>query len=228
MGSIKPNRVTGCAVMAAGLLFCRDVSHADQGGGSFWFPGQFASLAAVQQTPGWALSVISYHSSVAATGSAAAPRQILAGGIPANVNVSLNLNLIGRADLVALAPTYTLATPVLGGQLVAGIAGQYGRAAAGIAGTLTAIAGPMVVPRSGVLEGSLVSYGDLAPFAELLWNHGVNNYMAYVTGNIPAGDYDPLRIPNIGLGHGAIDAGGAYTYFDQTTGNEFSGVAGFI
>jgi len=200
MGSSEPNRVIDCAVMAAALLLCPEVSHADQGGGSFWFPGQFASLAAVQQTPGWALSVNYYHSSVAAAGSAAAARQILAGGIPANVNVSLNLSLIGRADLVALAPTYTLATPVLGGQLVAGIAGQYGRAAASIAGTLTAIAGPTVVTRSGVLEGSLVSYGDLAPFAELLWSHGVNNYMVYVTGNIPVGDYDPLRLPNIGSG----------------------------
>src|SRR6185436_13615608 len=146
---------------------------------------------------------------------------------PANVNVSLNLSLTGRNDLVALAPTYTLATPVLGGQLVAGISGQYGRAAASIAGTLTAIAGPTVVTRSGVLEGSLVSYGDLAPFAELLWSHGVNNYMVYVTGNIPVGDYDPRRIPNIGLGHGAVDAGGGYTYLNQATGNEFSGVAGF-
>ena len=135
--------------------------------------------------------------------------------------------MTGRADLVALAPSYTFATPVLGGQLVVGMPGQYGRTAASIAGTLTAIAGPIVVTRSGMLEGSLTSYGDLAPFAELLWNYGANNYMAYITGNIPVGDYDPTRIPNIGLGHGAIDVGGAYTYFNPATGNEISGVAGF-
>lgn len=219
-------RRIGCGVTAAALLLCPEVSLADQGGGSFWFPGQFASLVAVQQTPGWALGVNYYHSSFAAAGSAAAARQILVGGIPANVNVSLNLSLSGRADLVTLAPSYTFATPVLGGQLVAGIAGQYGRTAASIAGTLTAIAGPTVVMRSGVLEGSLVSYGDLAPFAGLLWSHGVNNYMVYATGNIPVGDYDPLRIPNIGLGHGAVDMGGAYTYLNPATGNEFSGTAG--
>ena len=210
MGSIesKIQRI-GYAVTAAALLLCPEVSHADQSGGSFWFPGQFASLVAVQQTPGWALNVTYYHSSVAAAGSVAAAREILAGRIPATVNVDLNLSLTGRADLVALAPSYTFATPVLGGQLVVGMSGQYGRTAASIAGTLTAIAGPIVVTRSGVLEGSLTSYGDLAPFAELLWNHGVNNYMAYVTGNIPVGDYDPMRLPNIGLGHGAIDVGGA-------------------
>lgn len=227
MRSSEPSRVIDCAVMAEALLLCPDVSHADQGGASFWFPGQFASLAAVQQTPGWALGVNYYHSSVAAAGSAAAAREILAGGIPANVKVNLNLSLIGRTDLVTLAPTYTFATPVLGGQLVAGIAGQYGRATASIAGTLTAIAGPMVVTRSGVLEGSLVSYGDLAPFAQLLWSRGAHNHMVYVTGNIPVGDYDPLRIPNIGLGHGALDVGAGYTYLNPTTGNEFSGVAGF-
>ena len=109
-------RLTDYAIMAAALVLCPEVSHADQGGGSFWFPGQFASLAAVQQTPGWALGVIYYHSSVAANGSAAAARQILASGIPANVNVSLNLSLIGRADLVTLAPSYTFATPVFGGR----------------------------------------------------------------------------------------------------------------
>ena len=229
MRSNKPgSRVINYAAAAAALLLCPEVSYADQGGGSFWFPGQFASLAAVQQTPGWALSVIDYHSSVAAAGSAAAAREILAGRIPATVNVDLNLSLSGRADLVALAPSYTFATPVLGGQLVVGMSGQYGRTAASIAGTLTAIAGPIVVTRTGMLEGSLTSYGDLAPFAELLWNHGVNNYMAYVTGNIPVGDYDPMRLPNIGLGHGAIDVGGAYTYFNQATGNEISGVAGLV
>ncbi len=226
MGSNRPAiRIIGCA--AAALLLCPGVSQADQGGGSFWFPGQFANLVAVQQTPGWSLSVSYYHSSVAAAGSAAAAREILAGRIPTNVKVDLNLSLSGRADLVALTPTYTFATPVLGGQLVAGVSGQVGRAAANIAGTLTASAGPLVLTRSGMLDGSLASYGDLTPFAQLLWNHGVHNTMAYVAGNIPAGDYDPMRLPNIGLGHGAIDAGGGYTYFNQATGNEFSAVAGF-
>jgi hypothetical protein len=32
---------------------------------------------------------------------------------------------------------------------------------------------------------------------------------------------------NIGIGHGAIDAGGGYTYLNPQTGHEFSGVLGF-
>jgi hypothetical protein len=220
------SRAIYLVVMAKALLLCPEVSLADQGGGSFWFPGQFASLASMQQTPGWALSVIYYRSNVAAAGSVAAARQPLIGSIPTNVNGNLNLRLSGRADLVALTPSYTFATPVLGGQLAVGLSGQYGRAAASIAGTLTAIAEPVMVTRTGVLQGSLSSHGDLAPIAQLLWNHGVNNYMAYVTGNIPVGNYDSMRLPNIGLGHGAIDMGGAYTYFDQAKGLEFSSVAG--
>ncbi|MEY9235808.1 hypothetical protein ABIF68_008865 [Bradyrhizobium japonicum] len=82
MRSNKPgSRVINYAAAVAALVLCADVSHADQGGSSFWFPGQFASLVAMQQTPGWALSVIDYHSGVAATGGAAAAKKILAGKI---------------------------------------------------------------------------------------------------------------------------------------------------
>jgi hypothetical protein len=58
------------------------------------------------------------------------------------------------------------------------------------------------------------------------WNAGVNNFMTYVTGDIPIGDYDADRLVNLGLGHGAIDGGAGYTYFNPETGNEFSAAAG--
>jgi hypothetical protein len=228
VGSIEPGiRAIGYAVTAAVVLLCPEVSRADESGASFWLPGQYASLAAVPQTPGWALSVSYYHSSVAAAGNVAAAREIQTARLPATVKVNLNLSLSAQADLVTLAPSYTFATPVLGGQLFVSMSSQYGRSAASIAGTLTAVAGPIVATRTGMLEDSLTSYGDLVPNAELLWNDGLNNYMAYVTGEIPVGDYNPMRLANIGLGHGAIDAGGAYTYLNEATGNEFSGVAGF-
>jgi hypothetical protein len=47
----------------------------------------------------------------------------------------------------------------------------------------------------------------LIPQAELKWNQGVNNFMTYVTGDIPVGAYDSNRLANLGIGHGAIDAG---------------------
>jgi hypothetical protein len=227
MRRIAPKlRRVGCEAMAF-LLFCPEISAADESGISFWFPGRYASGAAVQQTPGWALSVSYYHSNVGVAGSVAAAREILTDRIPSTVNVNLNLSLRGQADLVTLAPSYTFATLVLGGQLSASMSSQFGQATGSIAGTLTALAGPNVITRTGMLEDTLTSYGDLVPITTLVWTHGPNNYMAYVTGNIPVGDYDPMRLSNIGLGHAAIDAGGAYTYLNPTTGNEFSGVAGF-
>ena len=209
-------------------MLCPEVSRADESGISFWLPGQYGSLAAVPQTPGWALGSIYYHTSVTASGAAAAAREIQVGRFSPTVNVNLNLNLSGQADLVFLAPSYTFAQPVLGGQLAVSLASVYGRNAASIAGTLTAV-GPLggTTTRPGILSDSLVSVGDLYPTATLRWNSGVNNYMAYVTGDAPVGDYNPARLANLGIGHGAIDAGGGYTYLNPATGVELSGVGGF-
>jgi hypothetical protein len=217
---------TGCAVAVAVLLFCPEISRADEGGVSFWLPGQYASMAATPQVPGWALGTVYYHSNVSGSGSVAASKEITVGSIPANVNVNLNLSLSAQADLVVLSPTYTFATPVLGGQLSIGVASWFGKSSGSIEGTLTAVAGPIVATRSGMLAESLTSYGDIVPTTTLRWNQGVNNYMVYVTGDIPAGDYSSTRLANLGTGHGAVDAGGAYTYLNPATGNEFSATAG--
>jgi hypothetical protein len=216
----------GFAATTALLLLAPEPSRADEGGVSFWLPGQYASLAATPQVPGWALGAVYYHSNVSAFGNVAASKEITTGRIPPTVTVNLSLSLNGQADLVVLSPTYTFATPVAGGQLSIGVASWFGKSSASIAGTLTAIAGPIVATRSGVLADSLTSYGDVVPTATLRWNQGVNNYMVYVTGDIPAGDYSPTRLSNLGIGHGTIDAGGAYTYLNPATGNEFSATAG--
>ena len=68
---------------------------------------------------------------------------------------------------------------------------------------------------------------DLYPTAQLFWNKGgVNNFMAYLAGDIPVGSYSPDRLANIGIGHAAIDGGGAYTYLDTKTGTDFSATLG--
>ena len=228
MASIESRiRRIGCAATAAALLLCPEVSRADESGISFWVPGLEGSLAAVPTTPGWSLGTIYYHTSVNATGAAAAAREFQVGRFSPTVNINLNLSLSGQADLLFVAPTYTFATPVLGGQASMTLAGIYGRSTASLAGTLTAAAGPIVTTRTGFLEDALTSYGDLYPTFKLKWNSGVNNFMVYAAGDIPVGDYNPNRLSNIGIGHGAIDLGGGYTYFNPVTGDEFSGVAGF-
>jgi hypothetical protein len=216
-------RHLGVAALAA-LLASVQIASADETGVSFWIPGQFGSLAAVPTTPGWSLGTIYYHTSVAASGNVAAAKEIQIGGFSPTVNVSLNANLNSQGDLLFLAPTYTFATPVLGGQFAVSMTGIFGQANTSIAGTLTAASG---ATRMGAISDSLTGVGDLYPMMTLKWNHGVHNWMTYATGDIPVGDYDPRRLSNIGIGHGAIDAGGGYTYLNPTTGHEVSGVAGF-
>ncbi len=66
---------------------------ADENGVSFWLPGLSGSLAAVPQTPGWSLGSVYYHTTVGASGSVAAAREITIGHLPANVAVSFNASL---------------------------------------------------------------------------------------------------------------------------------------
>ena len=56
----------------------------------------------------------------------------------------------------------------------------------------------------------LWGFGDLHPQAYLKWNSGVNNFMIYGFGDT-VGAYDWTRLANLGIGHGAADAGVTYT-----------------
>jgi hypothetical protein len=216
------------SVLAVALMLAlpSQPSRADENGISLWLPGFFGSLAAAPAVPGWSLGLVGYHTSVGASGNVAAARQIQIGQVPATANVSLNANLSARADLLFIAPTYTFATPVLGGQLAIGMIGAVGHLDTSIAGTLTAQVGPIVATRNGVISDSLTGVGDLYPLVTLKWNQGVHNYMVYGFGDIPVGAYESTRLSNIGIGHGGIDLGAGYTYLNPATGIEFSGVAG--
>ena len=187
------------------------LAHADDGGISFWLPGQFGALAAAPVTPGWSLPLIYYHVSASDNKNAVVPR----GGRTV-------VGLDAKADLLFASPTYTFETPVLGGaQAAISAVGAVARSEASIDATIT---GPRGRAFSGGTNDSLKGGSDLYLLGTLKWNHGVHNFMAYSMGNIPIGAYDPNRLVNIGLGHAALDAGGGYTYFDKT--NEFSAVAG--
>lgn len=199
---------------------------ADEGGVGFWLPGQFGSLAAVPQTPGWNLGITDYSTSVSAGGTVSAARQVELSGIPRNVAVDLNANLHAYANLGVLAPGYVFANPVLGGELALSVAAIGGRNSTDINGLLTAASGPALAVRAGQSSDSRYGIGDLYPLAALRWNSGVNHWMAFADGDIPVGTYDSSRLGNFGIGHGAVDGGGGYTYFDPQTGHEFSLVTG--
>jgi len=220
------------AVLAvAALALAPQASRADEGGVSFWVPGLFGSLAAVPQQPGWSLATIDYHDTVSAGGAVARAREIEAGRIPINLSATLTAKLNAPPDLLFAIPAYTFATPVLGGQAQVSMLGAFGRnivaVNGAVTGTLSTPLGDIPFSRFDSIQDSVWGFGDLYPMATLRWNAGVNNYMTYLTGDIPVGAYDPNRLANIGIGHGAIDWGFGYTYLDPTKGHEFSAVGGF-
>ncbi len=188
-------------------------SYADEGGVSFWLPGQYSSLAATAVEPGWSLPVIYYHSSVDASASSDFE---IGGEIRAGLDVGI--------DMLLAVPTYVFADPVLGGQASINMTALLARVDVTIDATLTG-------PGGGILSGSqndtLTSVGDLYPSASLRWNDGVHNTMIYTMIGVPVGSYKTGRLANIGINHWAVDVGGGYTYFHPETGREFSATAGF-
>src|SRR5262245_59647184 len=116
-------------------------AYADEGGVSFWIPGQFGSLAAVPAQPGWQAASIYYHTSVSAGGEVAAARQFTVGRFSPTLNVNLNADLNARVDMVFLNATYVFASPVLGGQFALGMTSAFGHNRTSIDGTLTASIG---------------------------------------------------------------------------------------
>lgn len=202
------------------------VSFADENGVSFWVPGFFGSLAATPQQPGWSFAAINYYTNVSASGNAAVSKAITIGQFNPALNASINANVSARADIGFFSPSYVFATPFLGGQASASLLMAYGRNDTALNGTISGTVGPIPFTRTFGLSQTTTGIGDLVPQFSLRWNAGVNNYMAYITGDVPVGLYNSRNLANMGIGHGAIDGGFGYTYFDQKTGHEFSVTTG--
>jgi hypothetical protein len=213
-------------LLLGALVTGSTAAKSDEGGVSFWLPGQFGSLAAAPQQPGWSLATVYYHTSVDAGGDVAFARQVSRGNLTTNFTGNLTAKLNADADLVLAVPTYVFATPVLGGQFAVSMTGIYGRTSATVDATLMGTLGGPAFTISGARTDSMTGFGDLYPQASLRWNQGVHNYMTYVTGDVPVGAYDRKSLANIGIGHAALDGGVGYTYFNPVTGHEFSVVTG--
>lgn len=195
-------------VLALAVATLPGAALADQGGASFWVPGQYASMAAAAPDPGWSLPVTYYSYS----GSAGAGRTLQRGGVlAAGLNSSLNQLL--------LQPTYTLDTTILGGRPSFSVTIAPGYASSSAEVRL----GPLFESRAD----SVFGLGNFTPTANLFWTADVHNFMIYVTGAAWNGNYNPNRLSNLGLGHAAIDGGGAYTYYNTKSGTEFSATLGF-
>lgn len=207
----KPN-AAAILVSFGAMAVCSQSSRADEGGVSFWLPGQYASLTATTSTPGWSFATMYYHANTGSAGNKVFPQ-----------GTEIRLGIDGNADLAVLSPNYVFEAPVLGGQAAIGVAAIVGYTKVAIDGTLTRPQGTQI---SGSESDSRWGYGDLYPTASLRWNQGVHSYVVYMSGDIPVGEYDADRLANFGIGHAAIDGGAGYTYFNTKSGYEFSVLAG--
>ena len=123
------------AVATIAVTVSQEPSRADEGGVSFWVPGQFGSLAAVPAQPGWSFANIGYlHRRQRVGCEVAAARQITLGRFNPTVNVDLNATLHARVPTDFVNANYVFATPVLGGQLAMGMTGAFGRPPASLDG----------------------------------------------------------------------------------------------
>jgi hypothetical protein len=230
-GRSEEQHVRGARALAAGMIVVAGLmpgaAFADEGGVSFWLPGLFGSLAAAPAVPGWSSFNFFYNTNVRAGADVATAREITIGRFNPTLNLRLNATLNANLEVLWFNPTYTFASPVLGGQFSAGMGGWFGGGNTSLTGPVTASIPPFGFVRSDTITDSVTGVGDLYPIVTQRWHQGVNNFMIYGTGDIPVGAYSSTSLANLGIGHGAVDAGAGYTYLDQTAGHEFSAVAGF-
>jgi hypothetical protein len=199
-----------CWAGAATLL--TDTARADEGGVSFWAPGQFSSFSAVPSDPGWSVPVVYYHLAADADAS----KSFLRGG-------NLTAGIDASADLAFFFPTYTFKEPVLGAQAGFGLGWAVGHERATADVTLTDAQGR----RANLRRTDTVTGGsDLYGLGTLKWNRGAHNAIAYTMFGVPVGAYQLGRLANLSTNHWSFDAGGGYTYLDAKRGHEFSVVSG--
>ena len=199
--------ICGAAAFAAASNGCG--ARADEGGVSFWLTGQYGSFAAIAPAPGWSMPLAFYGYD----GSIGVETELQRGKF-------LSAGLKSSFEALFVTPTYTPDTMILGARPSFSLA-----FAPGYNATTGSVAeGPLFASRTDTMFGA----SDLFPTGQLFWNPGgVNNFMTYLTGDIPVGSYNPNSLAGIGIGHAAIDGGGAYTYLNLKTGTEFSATLGF-
>lgn len=207
MSSVRDSAVLVSSCIALSAVVFLEPVRADEGGVSFWLPGQYGSFAAVAPEPGFSVPTVTYYYQ----GEMDAGRTLRGGSeIAAQAEASFLAQFI--------IPTITPDTSVLGARpsMSLAILPAYSQTSAEIS------AGGLDASRTD----SIVGFGDLYPTAQLFWNAGVHNWMIYGSAGLPVGSYQSDRLANVGTGHAAIDVGGACTFLNPATGWEISATAG--
>jgi hypothetical protein len=193
-------------------LFLGVSASADEGGVPFWLSGSYSSFAAVPQQPGWYMPTQLYYYN----GDASGTKNFQRGD-------SVNLGLSSKLAMIFLTPTWVPNEKWFGGQPSFALTFGGGWNSTSANTSLSTLNGTQTLNRSDSDSGG----SDLYPQAQIAWNSGNNNWMAYITGDLPVRSYSSTRLSNIGLGHTAADIGGAYTYLNSTSGFEASATIGF-
>jgi hypothetical protein len=216
----------GLSVLVGGALTASTGAFADEGGVSFWLPGLYGSLAAAPVQPGWSVTAMEYYDSVRAGGDVGLAREVEIGHFTTNLHADINASLQSRIDIGLLLPSYTFEQRFLGAQATVAMMTLVGNVDTTLQGTIAGTLGPFGFSKFGSRTDDVTAAGDLYPIFNLRWNEGANNFMTYVTGDLPVGLYDRTSLSHVGIGHYALDGGVGYTYFNPETGHEFSAVAG--
>jgi hypothetical protein len=194
-------------IIILGSILFSNFLLADEAGNSFWFCGQFASLVAVPKTVGWNIDSKLYYINQKDT----------------NFNQSSNnspatANITSKTTYFFLEPTYTPNSSWLGGQpsftISQGFAYDFSKA---------------TYDYSGLSETSTQNNwgaSNMYPFGEIAWNQENHNWLVYIMGALPVGNFNPNSIFNFGTGHYAVDLGFGYTYLNKESGWEGSGIFG--
>lgn len=190
--------VAGAVVAVSGAV------QADAPGQSFWVPGQVASFSAMPANAGWTVTLQPYYTS---------------GDISKNLGGSYDSkSLKYETDNSVLQGSllYGIKDTWMGGRVTLGLTTGVGKQSA----TLSTTDG---LAHSDSASGALTS---INPYTSIAWRDDSSSYMLYLTGAIPAGGYDSNKLTNLSLGYGAIDGGGAYSYFNRKSGLEISLLGG--
>ena len=223
--SIQPT-VAFAALAFAAVASAPRTAIADEGGVSFWLPGLFGSLAAAPLQPGWSMTAMEYYDNAHAGGDVSLAREVTIGRFNPTLRVDASASLHAHIDLGLLLPTYTFEQRFFGAQTTVGVLFPVGKVDTTLQGMISGALGPFGFSKFGSRTDEVTAAGDLIPIVQMRWNEGVNNFMAYMTGDLPVGEYDRTSLANIGIGHYALDGGLGYTYLNPQTGHEFSAVAG--
>src|SRR5258708_10518095 len=170
--------LAGSAVAIA-LALAPQLAWADEVGESFWPLGSCGTLAATASQPGFSLTSTYYPTSTSAGSEVARARLIRIGRVTGAVDENVSAISVSPEDLATITPSYTFATPVLGGQAAVAVSAIYGRKRTStdalITPPLVEGTGATTQSRFDTISDTVSGFGGFAPQASLRWNIGVHN-----------------------------------------------------